>query len=310
MSESNQVKLRYVAESAYGTTPTNSSNWKELAYTEESLGGEQEKRQSNLVAANRIVQDLVEVRRTVGGQVGFELRYGWYDDFILAALCGSAWSTNVATLGTTDYSFSIEKEFADITTGNNYILSDGLRVSGMSLSATAGDIVTGNFQFAGATENDATSTSAVGTGSEATQDTSKRIMSAATSFGSFEIDTVANSADIMSITMEVNNNHEARFALGAIGAQEQDKGDGVVTGTIMAYLDATSFALFERARGNTETQIEWAFTDSDGNSYAFNIPVAILSAPTPRSGGRNSRVMTELSYTAIQSAITITRSAA
>jgi hypothetical protein len=309
MSESNQVQLRYVSEGTYGTTPTDSSNWQELGFTEESLTGEQEKRQSALVENTRIIADKIEVRRTVGGSFGFELRYGWYDDFILAALCGSSWSADVATLGTTDYSFSVEKEFGDLSSGNRFILFDGMRIGGMSLNISHGDVVTGSFTMAGATETSA-ATSAVGSGSEASLDSTKKMMASATGFGSFKIDDSANAADIMSLTFEVNNNHEPRFALGSIGPSEQDKGDGVVTGVITAYLDETSLALFDRARNNTDTEIDFTLSDAAGNSYAFNLPKTIITAATPRSQGRNQRVMTELSYEAITSAMTITRSAA
>lgn len=308
MSESNRVQLRYVSESTYGTTPTNSSNWKALEFTEESLSAEQDKRQSALVDNNRVIQDKIEVRRTIGGSVGFELRAGWYDDFILAALCGDAWNTDVATLGTTDYSFSVEKEFGDLASGNRFFLYDGIRVGGMSLSVTHGEIVTGTFSLAGQSIALAAS-SAVGTGSEASQSTSKRIISAAAGFGSFQVDGTSNDADIMSLTFDLVNNHEPTWALGSINANNQVKGDGVVTGTVTAYMDTTTLALYERALNNTDTQLTFRLTDAaTSDYYEFDLPKTIITAVSPRSGGRNQRVMVDLNYEAITTAMTITRS--
>lgn len=308
MSESNQVLLRYILESSYGTTPTNSSLWRGLEYTSEDLGGEQSKSPSEIVNNNRIPQDVIELSRTVGGNIDFELRAGWYDDLILAAMCGDAWNTDVATLGTTDHSFSVEKEFADLPSGNRFMLFDGLRVAGMSLDMQYGRRVTGQFQFAGSAESSA-ATSAVGTGSETSQSSSKRSIAAAKGFGSFEIDGSPNNAEIMSATFSINNNMEARNALGSIAAVNQDKGDGDVSGVLVAYLDVSSLALFDRTRNETVTQITFRLTEStSGDYYEIDIPAAQLSARTPRSQGRNQRVMVELDYSAHLSATTITRS--
>lgn len=310
MAESNAVKLRYVSEGTYGTTPTNDSNWQQLVFSDESLTAEQDKRSSANVDGERILQDKIEVRRNVGGSITADLRIGWFDDLILAAMCGDQWDSDIVTLGDTDYGFSIEKEYSDLSSGNRFRLFNGMRVSGMNLNMAHGDIVTIGFEFQGLNET-GDSSSAVGTGSEATQDTNKRIISAAAGFGSFEIDDAANSADIMSATFNVNNNHEGVFALGSIGAADRRKGDGVVTGTLNTYLDTTSLALYERSLNNTDTKIEFTLTDestSPDDFYKITIPKAIITSVTPRSQGRNQRVMAELNYEAITSAVTIERS--
>jgi len=307
VSESNQVLVRYVAEGVYGTTPTNSSFWLRFPYTSESIGGEQDKRPSNIVTANRVIPGMTELRRSVGGSLESELRYGWFDDLILAAFCGDQWDADVVTLGTTDYSFSIEKEFADLASGKSFSLSDGMVVDGMELNMSHGDFVTVSFDFLGSDE-ELSATSAVGTGTETEPSATSKSIAAALGFGSFSIDGSPNSAQIMSATFRIGNNNEPRWALGKLGASEQDKGYGSVSGTLNCYLDVASMALIDAGRANTNTRIQFTVSDEDGNSYAIDIPKARLSSRTPVSQGVNQRVMAELEYMAVIDETTITRS--
>lgn len=308
MSESNQVQLRHVEESTYGTTPANSTLWKETGYTEESFGAEQDKRQSALVDNNRIVQDKVEVRRAANHSFGFELRGGWYDDLLEALYCGT-WSTgNTLTVGTLDRSFTFEKEFGDLASGNRFQQFNGCRINGMTLAVTHGDLVTGTFAVAGR-DIERAATSAVGSGSESAQDTAKRIMSAAQAFTNWEIDGSSDDSELMSISIEANNNMEPTYALGSLAPGNQVKGDGVFTGTAQLYMSVAGLALYERALDNTLTDISFRLTEPDSSDYyQFDFPVCVLTGVTPRSQGRNQRVMVDIEFEAIRTASTVTRS--
>jgi hypothetical protein len=97
--------------------------------------------------------------RKAEGSIEGDLMQDVWDDWILAALQGSAWTANVAKMGTTLSTFSIEQSFADIT---QYRLFKGMAISKMKVSAKPGSMVDISFDFMG---QDATSaqTAAAGT---------------------------------------------------------------------------------------------------------------------------------------------------
>lgn len=304
MSESNSVILRYVAEGTYGTTPTNSSLWKRFPMTSESLTAEQNKQPSNIITATRVNAGMTEQSRLVSGAVSCELRAGWFDDLILAAMCDDAWDGNVATIGTTTTSFSFEKEFEDLT--NAYALYDGIVVGGMTVSMSHGDFVNIEFALSGSDETLGTS-SAVGTGSETEPTATIRSIASATGFGSFEIGGSANDAQIMSARFVVNNNQEGNAALGKLGYVSHSKGRADVSVELEAYLSDETWTQIKNARSGTTAEVSFVVSDPDGNSYTFNIPKAELAGATPSARGINQRVMTTLNFVAVEQAATITR---
>lgn len=85
---SNRTALRYVAESVFGTTPSNPV-FKELRYTGESINFNQASIVSNEIRADRNTGDSIRVDADVSGDINAELSFETFDDMIAAALCSS-----------------------------------------------------------------------------------------------------------------------------------------------------------------------------------------------------------------------------
>ena len=94
MSESNRVEIKYVAESTYGTTPTNSTAWQALRYLSNTLTGNPRTIVSNEISSTRQVTDLILVGQEIGGDINGEFSCNTYDDLIQAAMCGT-WTADV-----------------------------------------------------------------------------------------------------------------------------------------------------------------------------------------------------------------------
>ena len=146
MSEANQVALRAVRESTYGTTPVDDNGWEEIRYVSESITGTPRVAVSNEIRADRNRGPQFKVGTDVGGDINVELSDSTYDSFFEAAF-HNAWATNTLTIGTTDFSYTIEKEFQDLTT--TFHVFTGMRVAGFNFSFQFGEGVTGGFSFAG-----------------------------------------------------------------------------------------------------------------------------------------------------------------
>ncbi len=91
MANGSRHSMAYVAEATYGTTPA-TPTFKNLRHTSTSLALSKETLESEELRQDRQVADVRHGAYQVGGDLGFELSYGSYDDLLQAAL-GGTWST-------------------------------------------------------------------------------------------------------------------------------------------------------------------------------------------------------------------------
>jgi hypothetical protein len=110
MSDSNRTQMYYLAESSWGVTPASAMT--EMRFTSESLSYGITTKSSDEIRSDRQVTDLILTGADAAGGVNWELSYGTYDPFFVAALQSAAWSTTVAVSAT---------DIAAATTGNKYV---------------------------------------------------------------------------------------------------------------------------------------------------------------------------------------------
>ena len=140
MSDSNRTQMYYLAELAWGTTPASAMT--EMRFTSESLSYGLTSKISDEIRSDRQVTDLILTGAAAGGGVNWELSYGTYDPFFLAALQSAAWSTVPGIVGATD--------IAAVTSGNKYtsgatdfttkhiVAGQWIKVSGFATAANNG----------------------------------------------------------------------------------------------------------------------------------------------------------------------------
>lgn len=92
MSDANRVELRYVEESAYGTTPA-LPTLTAIRMTSEDLRIEPTTTTSQELRSDRQVADLILTNLRAAGTINFEWAYKAQDWMILSALQGSSYST-------------------------------------------------------------------------------------------------------------------------------------------------------------------------------------------------------------------------
>jgi hypothetical protein len=102
--------MYYLAETSWGVTPASALT--EMRFTSESLSYGIQTKSSDEIRSDRQATDLILTGADAAGAVNWELSYGTYDPFFMAALQSAAWSTSVA-ISVTDISAA--------TTGNKYV---------------------------------------------------------------------------------------------------------------------------------------------------------------------------------------------
>ncbi len=266
MSESNRESLIYVPETTLGTTPTNSANWKRFPFTGEALFDKRAYQSDETIRDDRGQADSVQVSATAEGTINFNLRAVTIDD-ILEAILGGTWASNVLKVGVTKRSFSLEKHFADLISGNAYELGVGLRMTQLALDMTYGKIATGVLTMAGIGWTDQAAT-AVGTGSVAANNANPAF-NTTVDITAVKVDGAASALYFKSLALTLNANTRAKTAIGSLFPVDNAYGSAGVELKTSMYFDNRSIE--NKVRSGAPLSFE--FTIGDGsNSYDILIP--------------------------------------
>ena len=286
MADTNTTSLAIVAESTFGTTPSN--GFKFVRATGESLNFNINNTQSAEIRADRNVQDIIRTDASASGDINFELSFGAFDDLLEGLMCAD-YSSDVLVNGITAKSFSIEKKF-ELGGTDRYHLFKGMRVSSMSLDLSAGDIVSGAFSFIGKEMTAATSP----TDSTITAATTAPIMNAVNNVVQLQEGGSTLSDSVMSLSLTVENNLRTQNAIGSLGAVGIGLGEFNVSGSMSVYF--SSGGIFNKFLNGTDSSIQFQLSDGS-NSYTFLIPKVEYTSGSVTAGSTNADVMAEMEFT-------------
>ena len=117
MADSNRTEVAYVAETTWGVVPA-SPTLQTLRMTGESMTMETSVVDSAEIRSDRQKSDTIRTAISVTGDINYELSYGTYDDFLVAALFASAWSTAVSDV-------SADTGISVVASSNSFVGADG-----------------------------------------------------------------------------------------------------------------------------------------------------------------------------------------
>lgn len=184
-------------------------------------------------------------------------------------------SRKFAKVGTTVKSFSLERQFTDITKYQQIV---GARVNSLALSVQPNAIVTGNFGIL-----------AKGwTNSSSSLDSSLTAAGTNSVFDSFSGTILENGSSIATVTgleLNVNNNLGPAFVVGSSELQQIFEERCNVSGQITAFLD--DITLLDKFANETVSSLEFKLTDGT-NYYTFIVPrlkYSDAAAPINAFGG-------------------------
>ena len=298
-----QHSLYFVAESTYGTTPS-TPTWTPCPHTSCSLGITKDSIVSSKLRGDRQIEDLRHGNKQSGGDIGIELEYDAFDT-LLAAVMQGAWATDVLKAGTTQTSYTFERKFANLDTPEWHRTEGGI-VNTLSLEISPNAMVTGSFGIVG---EDLLIATAEVVSSTYSADSGKMPYD---SFTGSITEGGSSIATVTSLSLNIDNGTEARFAVGSDVTLEPTSGRSNITGSLTAYF--TSKALYEKFLNETESEIVCTLTDLDGNDLQIDIPRIKYTAGNPDVSDEGS-VSVSLDFQALYSSgdasnIVFTRTAA
>jgi len=194
--------------------------------------------------------------------------------------------------GTTSKSYTIEKEFSDVsTTFSRYA---GMRVGSMSMSIQSRAILSGAFSFVGKSQAAASVTLASTSNAASTNP----VMNASGNVGRvWEGSDVISGVSFKAISVDLNNNTREQDVVGSDALAGVATGRCEITGSLSAYFENND--LVNKFVNGTATSLRFQVDDSDGNSYIVTIPKVRLTDLTVTAGGSNTDIMADVTWAAM-----------
>ncbi len=194
--------------------------------------------------------------------------------------------------GVVERSFTMEKDFQDITEFINFV---GMRAGTWSLSVTNGAISTGTFGFSGKQADAAGAT--VGTGPVVAASTNP-VMNGIDNVTDIREGGVISTFCVSEISFQVENNLRMINCVGEVGPTDIGIGSFGVTGNLNVYFE--SRALYEKYLDFTTSSLSFRAIDALGNAYVFTFPAVKFTAGEVVAGGLDQDVLANMQWTAFR----------
>lgn len=203
-------------------------------------------------------------------------------------------------IGTTKKSFSMEKEFTDLT--DKAINYRGMLVSQMDLSVAFGALITGSFTFVG-NDQEVVSDSAdfMTDGRTVTPPSTAPSMNgsidmpflASNAIGAFE----AGDLELQSVSISLNNNMSAQNVIGRIAPLDYSAGTAQIQVNLSAYLRDEAWDILPKKLTQDPFSLGFIVRNSSGG-YGFFMHAVQVSFDDPSSGGQNQDITLDMQGTA------------
>ena len=284
-AQGSRSALRYIAETAYGTTPA-SPTFAELPIKTHSLNLTKERLEGNDIQADRMPRVDRHGNRSAGGSIEVDLRKGDFDEFLESAFMNS-FSTDTLKIGTTPLFMSIEDAALDIS---EFRLFTGMTVSTATFSIAPNQMVNTTFDMVGKNMAQGSSTASTG-GTPSAISTNAPFDSYNGSIFEGGVATADELGIVTSLEFSVTNSFAPTFVIGDDTAPQLEFGRAVVEGTMTVYYENET--LINKFLNETESELQVEVDDPTGsNPYTFYFPRVKYNGADVPLANPQSRIIT------------------
>lgn len=308
VADGSQTRLGSIAEVAIGQIPATPA-WQVMRYLSSDVRLSKQTDIPDEIRGDRNIGSIVDVGRSVQGNIRTNLSYGTYDEWLSMLLCAD-WATNVLKNGLLDKTCALEWTFEQGTT-DSYVRAVGCRMNTLDLRMTAKQSVEADWGIMGLSIP--TPTTAIVTGATYLAASTTPVLNAALNVGSLAYTGITTPPKIQSLTMSIKNNIYANDVVGQYETYSHGKGRFEVSGSINTYFENLDTYLAILNHGD----VGLAFTigAASGSKYTFSAPKIKLMDGGPPVPGNGRAVMLEVPYQAffdsgIGASLQITRAVA
>lgn len=191
--------------------------------------------------------------------------------------------------GTNKISYTLEKDFADIT---EFISFTGMRVGGLTMNIEVGSLITGTMGFLGKVADATAATVFTGGPTAAPTNDVMNVVDNITRV----LEGGSGQSGVLRFNFTVNNNLGPLPELGTLGGTDIRLGSVNVTGFYEQYF--TSRTTYEKYLDRTETDLGVAVEDAAGKGYAFSFPAVDFTNAQIINEGINGDVTARFDWAA------------
>jgi len=195
--------------------------------------------------------------------------------------------------GTTEHSYTVIRYHGGLA-ADQYFTFLGQSINSFNLSAQAGAILTGSFDYIG---KSATLTQTSAAAAAATAAGTTEVLNAVSNVGEVrEAGSDVSDCLVQGIDFTLTNNIRGLKALAVLGNCDIGVGKCDVTGTLTAYFKDDS--LYDKYLAGTPTSISYKVEDASGNAYIFDFPQVEFESDGINAGGQDQDVVESLGFRA------------
>jgi hypothetical protein len=188
-------------------------------------------------------------------------------------------------------SFHFETEFGDVS---QFMLYKGQMLGGVTLEASAEDVVKGTIETMGTRVSSSQTTSMNEVGYTRVDALSTPVYNGTSNVRSLRKNYSDMGTAILSFSIDMKTDLRARSALGYYFPTSIGQGSLDITGKIEAYF--LDLSLFNDFYDNKYVAFDFMFVDADNNSYMITLPRVFLKTDKVTPGGLNEDVIEEIEY--------------
>ena len=191
--------------------------------------------------------------------------------------------------GTTEMSFTLEKEFNDIT---QFLAYRGMSASKMSLNYAAASLTDGSFEFIGKDSVRAAATTLPGT---PTASLTYDIQNGVTGVGQlWEGGAPITGTFIKSLSLNVDNSLRGQKAINNLGNVGIGSGDFMPSGQLEVYF--ANGTMYDKFLNDTYTSLTIGSNDTAKNGYVITMPRVLLTGGKVVAGGKAQDAMLSFEF--------------
>ena len=286
--------MAYIPEVTYGTTPA-TPTFDNIRHLSTTLGVSKTTFESGELRDDRQIAHFRHGNKSVSGDIGIELSYTSFDDFLEAVL-GGTWATDTPSagidqlqVGTTRRSFTVERKFANLDTPEWHRFT-GVEMNALNLSVAPDAIISGSFSTIA--QDGSIGTAAIAGSSYNAATTTEP-------FGSFS-GTITEGGSaigvVISLELTLENGLNPLFVVGSNVTQEPVIGKSRVTGTVGVYFQNSD--LLNKFIDETASSLVFTLVDPAGNEYDFTLPNIKYTGGQPDVSGEGE-ITISMPFTAL-----------
>ena len=197
------------------------------------------------------------------------------------------------THGTTQTSFTIERENADIGVFMAYA---GQTPSKLNVNVSSGALTQVTFDFMGKAAQESNTSLLPGSPVPASAYDVHSGVSGAT-LAVWMDGAPLTGTYIKSVSLDFDNSLRSQEAIGTLGAVAIASGTIACTATAQIYF--ANKDMFTKFRQNVNTSLIFSSTDNDGNGYIFTLPVLNITSYKSNASAKDQDQMLDITFTAL-----------